>query len=134
MMEARRNKELTITSTLLNRLVAMIDQLPSVTLAAFDEFGSSKSFQMTFLRCAQHIPSKGCGCNKSSYNSLFANFECNLFVEQSSNMIKQLFSCFRNEQLYSKYSEDHSQTFTAVFLDAIAHISESDVLFGMCQI
>ena len=48
-------------------------------------------------------------------------------------MIKQLFSCFRNEQLSSKHSEDHSQTFTAVFLDAIEHISDSDVLLVMCM-
>ena len=48
-------------------------------------------------------------------------------------MIKQLFSCFRNEQLSLKYSEDHSVTFTAVFLDAIAHIPDSDVLLVMCM-
>ena len=36
--------------------------LQFLTLAAFEELGSSKSFQMTFLRLAQHIPSNGCGC------------------------------------------------------------------------
>ena len=30
-----------------------------ITFAAEEEFGSSNSFQMTFLSLAQHIPSKG---------------------------------------------------------------------------
>ena len=42
--------------------------LQFLTLAALDELGSSKSFQMTFLRLAQHIPSNGCGCKEKLFN------------------------------------------------------------------
>ena len=95
MMEASRKRELTITNTFgvgeaessINHsdqphyIVVVANEkwftnfypFQFLTLAAFDELGSSKSFQMTFLRFAQHIPSNGCGCNKKLFGRRIIN-------------------------------------------------------------
>ena len=82
--------------------------LQFLTLAAFEELGSSKSFQMTFLRLAQHIPSNGCGCkgNFLPDNHQFPS-DANFFAPKT--FITTIF-LFREGSFEIRFRFSHSST------------------------